>query len=149
MSKAESTVGNDDCAKWITEAIADKAQVSSAESPACAESPTSAESPACAESPASADFAASTIIGTAEPPASESLAAAGFMAGSGGTVGGGGGSGCGGGGCAGNLAASNSNGTGSPRRKPYIGHCLLRLSMYLKVSTHLIGGEALGGFLSK
>ncbi len=38
MPKTEPTVGNDDCAKWTTEAIIDKAQ-GSAESPACAESP--------------------------------------------------------------------------------------------------------------
>ena len=55
MPKTESNVGNDDCAKWTTEASTDKAQVS-------------VESPACVESPAYADFAASTII--AEPPAS-------------------------------------------------------------------------------
>ena len=105
MPKTESIVGIDDCAKCTTAASTDKAPVGSAESPACAESPAFVESPACVESPASADFAASTIIGTGQPPASESLAVAGCMVGGGGTVGGGGGSGGGGGGCAGHIFA--------------------------------------------
>ena len=44
MPNTESTVGNNDCAKWTTEASTDKAE-GSAESPSCAESPTSADSP--------------------------------------------------------------------------------------------------------
>ena len=97
--------------------------------------------------------AASTII--AEPPASaESPAAACSTVGGGtvggvGTLGGAGGSGGGGCGCAGNLAAPKSNVTGSSGWIPDSGRCLLCLTLYLKASTHLIGGEALAVFLSK
>ena len=84
MPKTEPTVGNDDCAKWTTGAITDKAQ-GSVEAPACA------EPPASDEPPATVDFAASTNIkefGIAEPPASvDSPAAVGSSVGGGGTVG--------------------------------------------------------------
>ena len=74
--------------------------------------------------------------------------------GSGGTVGGAGGSGGvdskrgGGDGCARNPATPNSHGTEAPK-PPARMHSGLWLTMYLKVSTLLIGVKAPGGFLSK
>ena len=146
--KTEPTVGKDDCAKCTTEASTAKAQGS-------------AESPACAESPASVEVTASTII--AEPPAL-SPAASCSTVGGGGTVGGASGTGSGGGGCArnlaavggaggspgggcaGNPAAHKSNVTGAWGWIPNIGQSFLWLTMCLKASTDLTGGQALGGF---
>ncbi|MFM7983766.1 MAG: hypothetical protein ACKPKO_31025, partial [Candidatus Fonsibacter sp.] len=87
----------------------------------------SAESSAFAESPASSvNCAAPTIFGTAYP---ESLAVAGS------TVGG--------------SVGHAGGGSGSGLTDVLHGHSSSWLTMYLKVSAHLIGTEAFVGFFSK